>query len=145
MGLILIGGVGEPREFANRLMDQFVCDRYEKMARPHMCMFHSFPFNPLFPPFPLFRFGLSRSFSFASFGSKTGGREIWFGEICLSDTRNERNVSSLTDWGAFFASKVLVYLVVHPEHRRRGIGRQLINWGKSVKSQNSPPPFPPKP
>lgn len=27
---------------------------------------------------------------------------------------------------------VLCYLVVHPEHRRRGIGRQLINWGKST-------------
>ncbi len=26
---------------------------------------------------------------------------------------------------------VLVYLFVHPEHRRRGIGRQLVNWGKS--------------
>ncbi|KAL8669398.1 MAG: hypothetical protein Q9168_006010 [Polycauliona sp. 1 TL-2023] len=24
---------------------------------------------------------------------------------------------------------VLVYLVVHPEHRRRGVGSQLINWG----------------
>ncbi|KAL8707082.1 MAG: hypothetical protein Q9220_007822 [cf. Caloplaca sp. 1 TL-2023] len=51
---------GEPREFANHLLDQFIGDRYKKMARPHM---------------------------------------------------------------------FLVYLVVHPEHRRRGIGSTLINWG----------------
>ena len=29
---------------------------------------------------------------------------------------------------------VLVYLFVHPEHRRRGIGRQLINWGKWISN-----------
>ncbi|KAL8837532.1 MAG: hypothetical protein Q9170_002491 [Blastenia crenularia] len=29
---------GEPREFANHLLDQFVGDRYKKMARPHMCV-----------------------------------------------------------------------------------------------------------
>lgn len=27
---------------------------------------------------------------------------------------------------------VLVYLFVLPEHRRRGIGRQLIHWGKWI-------------
>ena len=34
----LFGWVGEPREFANHLLDQFIGDRYKKMARPHMCM-----------------------------------------------------------------------------------------------------------
>ncbi|KAL8978282.1 MAG: hypothetical protein Q9205_006095 [Flavoplaca limonia] len=29
---------GEPREFANHLLDQFIGDRYKKMARPHMCV-----------------------------------------------------------------------------------------------------------
>ena len=34
---------------------------------------------------------------------------------------------------------VLVYLSVHPEHRRRGIARQLINWGESLHPFPSPP------
>ncbi|KAI4275920.1 MAG: hypothetical protein LQ337_002835 [Flavoplaca oasis] len=29
---------GEPRKFANHLLDQFIGDRYKKMARPHMCV-----------------------------------------------------------------------------------------------------------
>ena len=31
-------GLGESRDFANHLLDQFICDRHKKMARPHMCM-----------------------------------------------------------------------------------------------------------
>ena len=33
----LMSWLGEPREFANHLLDQFIGDRYKKMARPHMC------------------------------------------------------------------------------------------------------------
>ena len=53
-------GAGEPREFANHLLDQFIGDRYKKMARPHMCMF-DFSYYPFFlgSVFPFVRCQLS--------------------------------------------------------------------------------------
>ena len=122
--------VGEPREFANHLLDQFVCDRYKKMARPHMCMLIFL--DPLF-------FGFDRRLVFPVLCQL---RQKGVAEIVLwrQRTRRSRGDSSLTamssDWRFLL---VLVYLVVHPEHRRRGIGRQLINWGKLFIMTQEPP------
>lgn len=38
-------GIGEPREFANRLLECLLRDRWEKMARPHMRTYILFYFR----------------------------------------------------------------------------------------------------
>ena len=51
---------------------------------------------------------------------------------CIPPSRREtdRNLPIRHTYYSYLV--VLVYLFVHPEHRRRGIGRQLVNWGKLV-------------
>ncbi|KAL8648730.1 MAG: hypothetical protein Q9210_004811 [Variospora velana] len=57
-------------------------------------------------------------------GDKVVGAALW-----NTYTENPYSTSKYQPVDAEWWPEVLVYLVVHPEHRRRGIGSQLINWG----------------
>lgn len=83
---------------------------------------------------PLFLGRLSFPFV-RSFVYQLSDRElVWPSMMFMRNQRKSAGTLSLKPNNILltgrFRHQVLVYLVVHPEHRRRGIGSQLINWGK---------------